>query len=183
MSCASRAAVFLDRDGTIIADAGYISDPEDVVLLDGVCEGLQELRQAGYALVIVSNQSGVARQLITPRELCAVHERVLAELVSRGVGIDGAYYCPHCPDDSCDCRKPLPGLLLRAAADLEIDLRRSFCVGDSRRDVEAGRSAGCTTILLGADDAGASEAGVADAVLGDWRSVSKFIIGEGRRDG
>jgi D-glycero-D-manno-heptose 1,7-bisphosphate phosphatase len=146
-------AVFLDRDGTIVEDVGYISDPERVVLLPGAAEALAALGARGYRLAIVSNQSGIGRGYFGCEEARAVHERVVDELRRHGVELDDAQYCPHAPDDGCDCRKPLPGLLLRAARVLDVELGQSVMVGNAAVDVEAGRAAGCRTILLGADAA------------------------------
>ena len=132
-----------------MVDTGYPADPDEVALLPGAADALRDLRDRGYALVIVSNQSGIGRGIITPVQACAVHERLLSTLLTLGVRLDGAYYCPHGPGEACNCRKPLPGLLVQAATELALDLPRSFMVGDREADVEAGRSAGCTTILLG----------------------------------
>jgi histidinol-phosphate phosphatase family protein len=144
-----RAAVFLDRDGTLIDDVGYISDPEDVRLVTGAAEALRSLRDDGFALVVVSNQSGIGRGVTTQEQANAVHRRLLEELERAGAGIDAAYYCPHTPEDGCACRKPLPGLILDAARELELDLERSTMVGNSDVDVAAGEAAGTRTILLG----------------------------------
>jgi histidinol-phosphate phosphatase family protein len=144
-------AAFLDRDGTIIEDVGYISNPERVVLVPGAAAGLAALRARGYRLAIVSNQSGIGRGYFGCEEARAVHERVVAELRRHGVELDDAQYCPHAPDDGCECRKPLPGLLLRAARVLEVELEPSVMVGNAVVDMEAGRAAGCRTIHLGAD--------------------------------
>jgi D-glycero-D-manno-heptose 1,7-bisphosphate phosphatase len=145
----ARAAVFLDRDGTLIEDVGYISDPEDVRLVPGAAEALRALRGDGFALVVVSNQSGIGRGLTTQEQADAVHRRFLDELETADAEIDAAYYCPHTPDDGCPCRKPLPGLLLDAAHELELDLERSTMVGNSDVDVAAGEAAGTRAILLG----------------------------------
>ena len=107
-----RAVVFLDRDGTVIEDLGYPREPERISLLPGAAEALRAFARAGLALVVVSNQSGIARGLVTGAEAQAVHERFVELLADEGVALDGAYYCPHGPDDGCECRKPAPGLLL-----------------------------------------------------------------------
>jgi D-glycero-D-manno-heptose 1,7-bisphosphate phosphatase len=144
----SRRAVFLDRDGTIIHDRAYPRDPALVELLPGAANGLTILRERGLLLVVVSNQSGLARGLVTPAEAEAVHRRFLECLAESGITLDGVYYCPHGPGEGCPCRKPTPGLLLQAAEELKIDLKRSFMTGDKRSDVEAGIRAGCTSILF-----------------------------------
>jgi D-glycero-D-manno-heptose 1,7-bisphosphate phosphatase len=143
-----RPAVFLDRDGTLVEDVGYPRDPEAVRLLDGAPEALAALRRAGYALVVVSNQSGIGRGLVSREEADAVHDRFVLELRGRGVELDDVRYCPHAPEDGCTCRKPAAGLLLDSARELGLDLSRSFMVGDKRADVEAGRAAGCRTVLF-----------------------------------
>jgi len=142
-----RPAALLDRDGTLIVDVGYPRDPEAVELLPGTHAALSALREAGYALVLVSNQSGVARGIVSPEQAAAVHARVLQRLAEGGVELDGAYYCFHGPEDGCDCRKPEPGMLLRAAGELGLALDRSVMVGDKPSDVEAGRAAGCRALL------------------------------------
>jgi D-glycero-D-manno-heptose 1,7-bisphosphate phosphatase len=139
-------AVLLDRDGTIVLDRGYARDPAEVALVEGAAEGLQQLRAQGLRLVLVSNQSGVGRGLIAPAELDAVHARMVGLLAQAGVRLDGAYYCLHAPWDGCECRKPAPGLLLRAARELDLDLAGSLMVGDRDTDVRAGEAAGCRAI-------------------------------------
>ena len=168
----SERAVFVDRDGTVIEDPGYLSDPAAVRLVPGAADALRELHDRGFRLVVVSNQSGIARRLITEEQAAAVHERFVAELAGRGVRLDDVRYCPHAPEAGCACRKPLPGLLVDAADELGVDLARSFMVGDKPSDVEAGRRAGCTTILLapGGDGAAAS-----DHVATDWTEVLRLI--------
>src|SRR5690606_20244849 len=125
----SRSALFLDRDGTLIVDVGYPRDPERVELVAGAVDALREL-QRDHALVIVSNQSGIGRGLIREDEAVAVHARVIDLFRAAGVTFAGAYYCPHAPEDRCRCRKPAPGLLEDAARELDLDLGRSFMIGD-----------------------------------------------------
>lgn len=146
-----RPALFLDRDGTLIADVGYPRDPDRVTLLPGAAAVLAALPPE-VALVIVTNQSGLARGRITPDEAAAVATRVEAEFAAAGIRFAGVYTCPHGPDDGCPCRKPAPGLLLDAARDLGLDLARSILLGDKPSDVAAGRAAGCRASLrFGAD--------------------------------
>lgn len=145
-----RRALFLDRDGTLVVDAGYPRDPDAVVLLPGAADALRAL-PADVALVIVSNQSGIARGLITPDEAAAVQARVIDRFAGGGVVFAGAYLCPHGPDDGCACRKPRPGMLFDAARDLRLDLARSIVVGDKPSDVDAGRAAGCRDGVLFTD--------------------------------
>lgn len=149
-------AVFLDRDRTIIEDPGYISDPSVVKLLPGADLAIKGLRQGGYLAVVVTNQSAIARGLLTEEMLERIHGEMRRQLAaSVGAHVDAIYYCPFHPEgtvepyavDSQD-RKPQPGMLLRAAKDLDIDLGASWMVGDSPRDVEAGQRAGCRTIRI-----------------------------------
>jgi histidinol-phosphate phosphatase family protein len=150
-----RRAVFLDKDGTLIEDVPYNVDPQRIRLTPRAAEGLQALNRAGYRLIVVSNQSGVARGYFAEGALAAVERRLRELLAEASVPLAGFYYCPHHPQGkvaayavACDCRKPAPGMLLRAAAEHGLDLRRSWLVGDILDDVAAGRAAGCTTVLL-----------------------------------
>jgi histidinol-phosphate phosphatase family protein len=132
-----RPAVFLDRDGTLIADTGYIADPTVVRLLPGAGEAVARLNRSGLAVVVVTNQSGIARGLLDEAAYAAVARRLEGLLSAAGARLDGAYHCPHHPDFTgpCDCRKPGPLLYQRAAAELELDLAASWWVGDRLRDV------------------------------------------------
>jgi D-glycero-D-manno-heptose 1,7-bisphosphate phosphatase len=148
-------AVFLDKDGTLIENVPYNVDPARIHLAPGAADALWALANAGYLIVVISNQSGVARGLFDVSRLADV-ERALRDLLSHeGVSLDGFYFCPHFPDGSvaeyaiaCECRKPAPGLLLRAANELGIELDRSWMVGDILDDVEAGRAAACRTVFV-----------------------------------
>ncbi len=146
-----RKAAFLDRDGTIIRDEVYLKDPSRVRLLPGAADALRALASRGFALVVVSNQSGVARGLIAPADLARVHARLVEVLAAEGIRLDGAYHCVHGPADGCDCRKPRPGMLLQAARELGLDLAASVMIGDKPSDVEAGAAAGARGILFTGD--------------------------------
>jgi D-glycero-D-manno-heptose 1,7-bisphosphate phosphatase len=156
-------AVFLDRDGVInelvldprsgTAESPY--DPADVRLMEGVPAALRRLREAGYALVSVSNQPAAAKEITSLESLEAVHRRVVEALAADGVSLDSWRYCHHHPDATepslralCACRKPEPGMIIEAAEQLGLDLARSWVVGDADRDIEAGRAAGCRTVLV-----------------------------------
>lgn len=148
-------AVFLDRDGVIIADTGYIDSLKRVSLLPDIAENLRKLKENGFILVIVTNQSGVARGYFTEQTLKEINKNILEQLKIQGVEVDAVYYCPHHPEGKikeyafqCSCRKPQPGMLLQAARDLNIDIKASFLIGDSERDILAGQAAGCKTVLL-----------------------------------
>ena len=151
----SMPAVFLDKDGTLIEDVPYNVDPSLIRLSRGAGEGVAQLAEAGYAIVVVSNQSGIARGLFRESDLPAVEQRLRELLAEWDVPLAGFFYCPHHPEgkvaqycQTCDCRKPAPGLLQRAADELRLDLARSWMIGDILDDVEAGRRAGCRTVLL-----------------------------------
>ncbi|MBK9030763.1 MAG: HAD-IIIA family hydrolase [Myxococcales bacterium] len=146
-------ALFLDRDGTLIVDVGYPRDPDAVELLPGAAATLAAL-PADVALVIVTNQSGLARGLVTPAEAAAVQAEVERQFAAAGVRFAGVYVCPHGPDDGCPCRKPAPGMLRDAARDLGLDLGRSLMIGDKAADVAAGRAAGCAVTLRFAEASG-----------------------------
>ena len=153
----AKQAVFLDRDNTIIADPGYIHDPGLVALLPSAAEGIRLLNGAGFTIVVVTNQSGIARGLLSEEQLAAVHKRLRDVLREEGALIDAIYYCPYLdsPDATVEryrrdseLRKPKPGMLRLAADELGLTLAESWMVGDSGRDVLAGSRAGCRTILL-----------------------------------
>ncbi len=140
--------LFLDRDGTVIEECGYISDPALVRTLPGAAEALAALASEGWKLIVVSNQSGVGRGLIAPEQMDAVQRRFLDLMRSQGIPIADSYVCTHTPEDGCECRKPSPYSLMRAAADHELDLSASYMIGDREGDILCGRNAGCSTIWL-----------------------------------
>jgi D-glycero-D-manno-heptose 1,7-bisphosphate phosphatase len=145
-----RPAVFLDRDGTVIRDERYLADPNRVALIEGAAAAIARLRVGGYAVVVVTNQSGLARGLITPAQYAAVSARVDTLLAGAGARLDATYMCPHHPDVDgvCDCRKPAPGLFTRAASDHGLDLRRSVLIGDQWRDIAAASVLGAQGLLV-----------------------------------
>lgn len=141
-------AVFLDRDGTIARDVPYCSRPEDFKLLPGAADGIRLLNQHGFKAVVVTNQSGIARGYFTEETLARIHDKMYRDLAKSGAHVDATYYCPHHPDENCECRKPKAKMLLQAAADLNIDLGKSYVIGDKDMDIEIGKNAGCKTILI-----------------------------------
>lgn len=148
-------AIFLDKDGTLIDDIPYNVDPVAIRLSDRVSDGLRVLSQLGYPLIVVTNQAGIAQGLFKEEALGPVRQRLGELLASHGAVMAGFYYCPHYPDAavseyafSCDCRKPLPGMLQRAAGEHGIDLGRSWMIGDILNDIEAGHRAGCRSVLI-----------------------------------
>ena len=150
-----RPAIFLDRDGVVIEDAHYLASPKQVRLVPGSADAIAALNRAGWPVVVVTNQAGVARGLFTERAVEAVHAHLSEQLASYGARVEAYYYCPHHPAGeveayrvACDCRKPKAGMLLQAAADLGLDLERSWMVGDRESDLEAGAAVGARTILV-----------------------------------
>lgn len=144
----ARRFVLIDRDGTLNIERHYISDPDLVELYPGAGAALRKLNGLGFGLVVVTNQSGVAKGLITPAQLEAVHARLGDLLAAEGVVLDGIYVCPHGPDEDCPCRKPRPGLITKASAELGFDPARAFLVGDKGIDIDLGRNVGAQTILV-----------------------------------
>lgn len=161
-------AVFLDRDGVLIEDTGYPSDPDTISLLPGVGAGLRQLQAAGWRLVVVSNQSGIARGKFDLLRLDQIHDRLRALLRAEGVELDALYFCPHHPagiapfNVPCDHRKPAAGMLRSAAAELALDLEQCWMIGDKESDVEAAHAAGVRAILLGSAPDTHAEAAAAD---------------------
>ena len=151
----TRPAAFIDRDGTIIEDPGYLDDPEQVQLIPDSASAIRRLNEAGWAVVVVTNQSGIARGVIDPEFVPAVHAAMTRTLEAGGARIDGWYYCPHHPRAEvlslravCECRKPAPGLIHQASAQFAIDLPRSFVIGDKPIDVGLGVAVGARGILV-----------------------------------
>jgi len=185
-----RAAVFLDRDGTLNVERSYLSRPEQLALLPGAAEALRALRESGFLLVVVTNQSVIARGEATEADIARVHRKLEWELGKAGAFVDAIYLCPHHPDSgfagerpdlkiACDCRKPAPGLIERACRDLAIDPARSWMIGDHTRDIETARRAGLRSILVRTGFAG-SDGGfdahpdhVADDVLAAARWIAR----------
>ena len=144
-------AVFLDRDGVLIRKAPenqYITAWDQVEFLPGVGKALRKLKQKGFLLIIVTNQSAVSRNELAIDVLESIHQRMLHHLAQESVAIDAVYYCPHDRNGNCQCRKPRPQMLLQAAEEHGVDLQQSWMVGDAASDIEAGRTAGCRTVWL-----------------------------------
>lgn len=169
-------AAFVDRDGVIIADSGFPHRVEDLVFLPGAIEGLQRLQAAGYLLVVITNQSGIARGLYTEADYRRLTQQMQQRLSAAGVQLAAVEFCPHLPDApiaryrlDCDCRKPRPGMLQRAAAALNVDLAASILIGDRATDIQAGRSAGVGRCWLVRSGVALSRSDIelADAVFDD----------------
>ena len=158
-------AVFLDRDGTINEDVGFLNDIEQLRLLPQTAEAIRKINESGYMAILVTNQPVIARGEVSFTELNQIHNKLETLLGEKGAYLDAIYFCPHHPDKGfagevpelkvvCDCRKPKPGMLYQAAADYHINLAESYMIGDAGRDMQAGHAAGCHTIYIGADSAG-----------------------------
>lgn len=143
-----RRFVILDRDGTIIVERHYLSDPNQIVLTSGAIEGLTYLANLGFRFIIVTNQSGIARGFFNIATLATIHQRLREILGSSGIEIDGIYYCPHHPNDGCNCRKPEPGLLNIASEEFDFDTKDCFVIGDNVSDIELGKRVQARTILV-----------------------------------
>jgi len=141
-------AVFLDRDGTIARDVHYCRRVEDFELLPTVPEAIKLLNANGFKVVVITNQSGIARGYFTDETLAQIHRKMEEELAEQGAHVDAIYYCPHHPDGGCECRKPKTALFLQAVKDLHIDISRSFVIGDMQMDIDAGKALGCKTVLV-----------------------------------
>jgi D,D-heptose 1,7-bisphosphate phosphatase len=144
----ARPFAFLDRDGTLIVEKNYLSDPAQVELLPNAAEGLRVLRELGYGLIVVTNQAGVGRGYYTLDAMHACNQRLRDLLAAQCVTLDGIYFCPHAPDAGCDCRKPLPGMAHAATRDHKIDLAQSIVIGDKACDIDLGKAIGARTILV-----------------------------------
>ena len=181
-------AVFLDRDGTLVVEKGYLADPEDIELIPGVPEALYALRQAGYPIVVISNQSGVGRGLFPLSSVHRAMGRLRRLLRPHGVEIDAVHFCPHLPDSGCGCRKPGIELLERAARDLRLSLRPSVMIGDKLLDVRTGHRAGARSILVrtgygGDEERSLGSAGMEarpDHVCDDLAAAASWILARER---
>ena len=157
-------AVFIDKDGTLIPDIPYNINPDLITLNDTVIPALKLLQKDNYLLILISNQSGVARGYFTEKDLNQVSDKLTILIGQADITINGFYYCPHHTEGkierytiACDCRKPKPGLILRASKDFDIDIMKSWMIGDMPSDMEAGKAAGCRTILVENDETGATK--------------------------
>jgi histidinol-phosphate phosphatase family protein len=170
-----RTLLLLDRDGTLMEDVGYPNDPDRVRLIPGAADAVRALAAAGFVPAVVSNQSGLARGLITPDQAAAVHDRFV-ELFAAAAGVRlPCFYCPHGPRDGCGCRKPKPGLLERAAAELHLAGAPAVMVGDKSDDVAAGRAFGAVTVWLAHGRPAPADA-PADYVAADWADAGRWLL-------
>lgn len=141
-------AVFVDRDGTINVDGPYLSDPDKFKMYPDVGKGIKELKDNGFKIIVITNQSGIARGYFTEKQLADIHAKMEKEFKKFNVELDGIYYCPHHPDDNCNCRKPKTGLLDKAIKDHDIIVEESYMIGDKIQDIEAGKKIGMKGILI-----------------------------------
>jgi D-glycero-D-manno-heptose 1,7-bisphosphate phosphatase len=174
----SKQYVILDRDGTIIEERCYLSDPDEVRLLPNAAAGMRRLLDAGWGLIVVTNQSAVGRGKFTVARLAEIHARLESLLLAEGVRLAAIYYCPHTPEDGCRCRKPETGMIEQAAAKLGFEASHCVVIGDKRCDIDLGRRIGAKTILVrtgyGAQEE-TTETVVADAVEDDLFSAAERI--------
>ncbi len=176
----SRRFVLLDRDGTVIVERHYLGDPDGVTLLGGAAEGLRRIIGLGLGLAVVSNQSGVGRGYFAIDAVTRVNARMSELLAAEGVRLDGVYFCPHAPDAGCRCRKPRPGLVERAARQLDFEPAHGFVVGDQATDVALGHAVGATTFLLRpgqAPDAPVAGDPAPDHLVRDLNAVADVLQG------
>lgn len=145
-------AVFVDRDGTINIDGPYLSNPDKFEMYSGVGEGIKKLKENRFKIIIVTNQSGIARGYFTENDLADIHAKMKRDFKKFYVDIDGIYYCPHQPDDNCNCRKPKTSLFEKAIKDHDIDVKKSYMLGDKILDICAGNKIGVKTILIPSSD-------------------------------
>lgn len=183
-----RVGIFLDRDGTVNVDRDYLSDPDRLELIPGAADAIREANAFGVRVFVITNQSGVARGLYTERDVVAVHRRLEELLERQGAHLDAIYYCPHHPEVGtaayrkvCTCRKPKTGMLIQARDSFDLDLAKSFVVGDKCTDVLTGHQAGCGTVLVqtGYGSLESEECDSADHVARDvyeaWRYIRKTL--------
>ena len=172
-------AVFLDRDGVINrkgAEGDYVVRWEEFELLPGVAEAIRDLNRAAYQVIVVTNQRAVAKNIITLSELEGLHRRLIVKVAELGGRIDGIYFCPHDLDSNCECRKPNPGMLLRAMEEFQIDPKASWMVGDSEGDVQAGQRSGCRTGLI-TTNSNRTDAGIpADILAENLQQAVEMIL-------
>lgn len=172
-------AVFIDRDDTICRDVGYCRRPEDLVLLPGSSAGLKLLNESGFKVVVITNQSGIARGFLDEAILDNIHAKMKEDLSREGASVDAIYYCPHHPDEGCSCRKPAPELGLRAIKEQGVDPRRSFVIGDRLMDILFARALGCKAILIsnpkGIGELQAARV-TADFVAADLEEAANWVL-------
>ena len=161
-------AIFLDRDGTINIDKGYVYKPDDFEFLPGAIEGMRILQKSGYLLIIITNQSGIGRKFYTENDFDVLNQFMLSELEAEDVKISGIYHCPHVPSENCLCRKPLTGMFEQAIRDFDIDINASFSIGDKLRDLGICEKTECRGFLIGKTE---HEEIIDDVIAGKYKRV------------
>ena len=176
-------AAFLDRDGTIAEDTGYCQSPDAFKLFPVSAEAIKLLNRYGYKVILITNQSGIARGYFTEDTLAEIHQKMKTQLANEGAYIDAIYWCPHHPDDNCDCRKPNPELVFRALQDFGVELKGSCVIGDKPSDIELGRNVDCGTIQITSEESD-DFTSRADITAPDLLSaVQRWLKSEGTYDG
>lgn len=168
--------VILDRDGTVVVDRHYPADPDALEFEPGAAEGLRKMTDMGCRLVVITNQSGVARGFFSLQQLERIHDRLRRMVESAGSSLEAIYFCPHGPGDGCDCRKPNLGLMRQASAELGFEMPDSIVIGDKLSDIEFGLRAGAVTMLVGGAETGGSPV-KPDHVVGDLSEAADLIVG------
>ena len=170
--------VFLDRDGTIASDVSYCRRVEDFEILTGVPEAIKLLNQNDFRVIVITNQSGIARGYFTEKTLEQIHRKTVTELAEKNARVDAIYYCPHHPDEGCGCRKPGTDLFRQAGQEHNIDIVSSYMVGDRDMDIRAGKAIGCKTVLVttGPDDVIVADAGLADFTGDSLLEAARWIV-------
>jgi D-glycero-D-manno-heptose 1,7-bisphosphate phosphatase len=178
LKASPRRFVVLDRDGTINVERHYLTDPAQLELLPGAAEGLRQMQAMGLGLIVITNQSGIGRGLLSWQQLGLIQQRLNELLAAEGVCLNGVYVCPHRPEEHCRCRKPATGLLEVAASELDFDPPTCFVIGDKSSDIDLGRRVGATTLLVrtgyGAQLA-SQTTGAADYIVEDVRHAAEVI--------
>ncbi|MGC8554717.1 MAG: D-glycero-alpha-D-manno-heptose-1,7-bisphosphate 7-phosphatase [Candidatus Acidulodesulfobacterium sp.] len=175
--------VFLDRDGVLIKDVGYLKNPEDIIILPGSLDALKDLKDAGYLLIIVTNQAGVAKGFFSVDDLAAVHDKLLKIYENNGIRIDDLYFCPHHDKGTikpynikCSCRKPSAGMVLKGAAKFDIDTGRSFMVGDKDSDIMLAKNSGLKSFYIKNDMYEHDENIIPDFYVKDLKEAAEIIL-------
>lgn len=176
---APRRFVLIDRDGTLNVEKHYLSDPDQLELIPGTGRALRQLREQGFGLAVITNQSGIARGYFDMERLGEIHTRLRELLAAEGVTLDGVYLCPHGPDDDCACRKPLPGMIQQAMAEHGFDPTQAIVIGDKEVDVELGQAVGAATFLVRTGHGRKAEAAgsKADHVVDDLAAAVAVVLG------
>ena len=170
-------AVFLDRDGTMAENVNYCSSPDDFELFPSTGQAIKLFKDMGFKVIVITNQSGIARGYFTEDTLTKIHSKMMCELAKDDVQLDAIYYCSHHPDDNCECRKPKPKLILQAAKDFDIDLAHSCMIGDFQSDITLGKAVNCMTMLIAKQKSEAHKGWIdqPDTIVPDLLEAAKIV--------